>query len=580
MQDLGDAMPQVKFSLVMPTYDDYDALWGTVQSNWELHEEYINEVIVVDNNPTGEQAETLKAFCQQADKTLYVPFGDAKGTAAAKNAAVANAHSDYVICVDSHVTIARGGVAALADFFKAHPRCMDLVQGPLKYDNRVDVSTHFSDVWSGEMWGQWDTDERHKSKLWFHIPAQGMGAFAVRKEAWLGFNPAFRGFGGEEWYIHEKYRRAGRQAWCVSGFKWLHKFARPNGVKYPIWRFDKVRNYCIGFQELGMSLEPIKAHFLDTGLITPEEWEAAKRGESRPPAVVSSCGGCGGGPPRFQTIDDWFNAVSLTKSDINEHCKTLRDLSAQCQVVVDCAMRHDSSTVALAAGKPAAMYVVAASKPGTLEPMASLSGKPITHIPGTSLTADVPEADLIFVDTEPHNYDHVYAELQRLKDKSRRWLVVHDTSAPFGETGQGGGPGVMYAVRKFIADNGGKWFTFRHDENNHGLTVLSCDERDMPPGLPPMWKMAINYAKSEAKDLTNGRKRVPLQVANERLAICTSNGGKCPVGARNIDTDRCTGCGCWLNEQPGEGPRTGKVHRPLDYCPHLFWSEYKGADCE
>ena len=36
----------------------------------------------------------------------------------------------------------------------------------------------------------------------FEIPMQGLGMFSCRKEAWLGFNPLFNGFGGEEGYIH------------------------------------------------------------------------------------------------------------------------------------------------------------------------------------------------------------------------------------------------------------------------------------------------------------------------------------------------------------------------------------------
>jgi hypothetical protein len=47
------------------------------------------------------------------------------------------------------------------------------------------------------------------------IPAQGMGVFACRKNNWLGFNPKFRGFGGEEGYIHEKYRKNGKQVICL-----------------------------------------------------------------------------------------------------------------------------------------------------------------------------------------------------------------------------------------------------------------------------------------------------------------------------------------------------------------------------
>ena len=60
------------------------------------------------------------------------------------------------------------------------------------------------------MYGTWDNsglaDDPDAPP--FEIPMQGMGLFACRRAAWPGFNQAFRGFGGEEWYIHEKFRRA------------------------------------------------------------------------------------------------------------------------------------------------------------------------------------------------------------------------------------------------------------------------------------------------------------------------------------------------------------------------------------
>jgi hypothetical protein len=49
----------------------------------------------------------------------------------------------------------------------------------------------------------------------FEVPAQGLGIFSCKKSEWLGFNPHFRGFGGEECYIHEKYRQAGRKTICL-----------------------------------------------------------------------------------------------------------------------------------------------------------------------------------------------------------------------------------------------------------------------------------------------------------------------------------------------------------------------------
>jgi hypothetical protein len=90
---------------------------------------------------------------------------------------------------------------------------------------------------------------------------QGLGVFSCRKAAWLSFHPGFRGFGGEEGYIHEKFRQAGRRCLCLPWLRWMHRFGRPNGVQYPLIVEDKLRNYVLGHAELGLDLAPVLEHF-------------------------------------------------------------------------------------------------------------------------------------------------------------------------------------------------------------------------------------------------------------------------------------------------------------------------------
>jgi len=151
----------------------------------------------------------------------------------------------------------------LIDFFEAGKDEGNLLQGPMLYDDLKGYATHFDLVWREQMWGIWGTDERggHVNNEPFEIPAQGLGLFACRKDSWLGFNPFFRGFGGEEGYIHEKYRKAGKKTLCLPFLQWMHRFGRPNGIKYPITLDNKVRNYFIGHLELGMNVSPIIEHF-------------------------------------------------------------------------------------------------------------------------------------------------------------------------------------------------------------------------------------------------------------------------------------------------------------------------------
>ena len=116
------------------------------------------------------------------------------------------------------------------------------------------------------MYGIWALDDagRYPSCPPFPIPMQGLAAFACRKDAWLGFHPQFRGFGCEEWYIAEKYRRAGHQAICLPGLRWVHRFNKPKDLPVgnpPPTVEDKVWNYLLAFREFGMDPTPMIEHF-------------------------------------------------------------------------------------------------------------------------------------------------------------------------------------------------------------------------------------------------------------------------------------------------------------------------------
>lgn len=189
---------------------------------------------------------------------------------------------------------------------------------------------------------------------------------------------------------------------------------------------------------------------------------------------------------------------------------------------------------------------------------------------GDSTKIEIPECDLLFIDTK-HTADHCYTELQKHHKKVRKWIAFHDTEI-FGDKGEDGSPGLRHAIARFLDENP-EWFTIKHYPNNHGFTVISKVPEEAPPRLPPKWKMAGNLFKSTFKDIMNGLARVPLEVAEERHKICTSNGGTCPLNQRRIDDDRCAGCGCFLKaEHNGVTP---KVFRPMDMCPFGLWGRYE-----
>ena len=254
-----------KLTIGMITYDDFDGVYFTLQSLRLHHPEVADDVefIIIDNNPTSAHGKEVKNLTNWGNNTVrYVPFTEYNSTAV-RTKIFEYANTPYVMSIDCHVLLASGSIKRLIDFFESGKDEGNLLQGPMLYDDLKGYATHFDLVWRGQMWGIWATDERGKTpdNEPFEISAQGLGLFACRKDSWLGFNSNFRGFGGEEGYIHEKYRQTGKKTLCLPFLRWNHRFGRPNGVKYPLTLDNKVRNYFIGFIELKMDVKPIYDHF-------------------------------------------------------------------------------------------------------------------------------------------------------------------------------------------------------------------------------------------------------------------------------------------------------------------------------
>ena len=235
----------------MATYDDYDGVFFSIQSLRMYHEPCRDaEFIVLDGNPNGEHGKACKKFVTGPAGGNYIAY---EGTPSSFNKyeIVKHAQGKYVLIIDCHVMLEQGGVERLLDYFGSNPDCKDLVQGPLWYDDLNNVSTHFDPVWRGDMFGTWGTyREAYERGEPFEIQLQGMGMLAFERKNWPGIGPHFKGFGGEEGYISEKFRLNGGRNICLPGVRWNHRFGRPNGVKYPLWLEDRIWNYIIGWMEL------------------------------------------------------------------------------------------------------------------------------------------------------------------------------------------------------------------------------------------------------------------------------------------------------------------------------------------
>jgi hypothetical protein len=242
-----------KLTIGMATYEDYHGVYFSIQSLRMYHPEIMDqvEIVVIDNKPDSTHGrETRKFIENQVQNGRYIPFGEWESTGV-RDRVFREARGEYVLCMDCHVLLYPGSLKKLLDYYDSAPDSRDIIQGPLMYDNFHNFSTHFKPEWRDQMFGTWATNEEALAKGEpFQIPMCGLGIFTCKKSHWPGFNERFRGFGGEEWYIHEKFRQRGGRALCLPFLKWMHRFGRPDGVKFPLTLENKVRNYMIGWLEL------------------------------------------------------------------------------------------------------------------------------------------------------------------------------------------------------------------------------------------------------------------------------------------------------------------------------------------
>lgn len=242
-----------KLTIGMSTYDDFDGVFFSIQALkiYQLNNLQNDvEIIVIDNNPQSKHGEATKNFVTNWAKGKYIPYTEKKSTST-RNEIFKHACGEYTLCMDSHVLFEPDSIHNLLKYYKENPNTKDLIQGPLWYDALDNVSTHFAPVWRDMMYGVWETNkEAYEIGEPFEIPMMGLGMFSCKTSNWLGFNENFKGFGAEEGYIHEKFRRAGGKCVCLPNLKWNHRFGRPNGITYPNTIEDRVWNYFIGWLEI------------------------------------------------------------------------------------------------------------------------------------------------------------------------------------------------------------------------------------------------------------------------------------------------------------------------------------------
>lgn len=511
----------MKLTVGMACHTDFNGVYMTVNALRHYHS--IDELVVIDNAPNTAQGEATAGFLKHIREipVKYVPFEESEGTSQTRQAIFEHATSSAVLVLDCHVMLVQDAIKNLRNYYLNSPDTPHLYSGPLLMDNLSSdhAATHFDPVWRDEMWGIWaiawitptgqivttsnvdgklhlhdimtrepitspeSSWEGHEKVLKslgykiahqvlpeFEIPGMGLGLFSCRKEAWLGFNPLFREFGGEELYIHEKYRQAGHKNICLSFLAWQHRFYKPEQRTYPISKESKFRNYIIGHQELGLDTTPVVEHFLARGI----SQSSIDRILSNPSAYS---------PPQKVEVQsgsrrDLFLTTLKTPRDLEQHGNYLAHMASQCKHVTEITDRKES-TIFLIGGSPGMLVSYQEEQHSVLMQLKEYIRTEINNKSQVSLDLrfgkydnlpDIVQTDMLFLDHK-HTGETLSEELEKYHTKVNKFITIHDTMV-YADKGMDGKKGFSSSILEFLAAHP-DWYILHHNSNQYGITTLS-----------------------------------------------------------------------------------------------------------
>ena len=257
-----------KLTIGSAVYDDFEGVYFTYQSirlnNLDVLDDL--DLVIIDNNPDSAEGKATKQFCENAHIRYFAE--PVPRSTAIRDKIFRNAEGLFTMSIDPHVLFEPNTIKRLLAFLEDIPQCNDIYHGPMLYDylSSETPATHMEPVWRDNMYGIWGHD-----KDWgdpegdpVEIPMHGLGLFLCRTETWAGFSPLFQGFGGEEGYIHGKYKARGDKVILLPFLRWIHRFQRPRGNAYPLNIEERISNYVVGWLELGEYLGDITKHFKKT----------------------------------------------------------------------------------------------------------------------------------------------------------------------------------------------------------------------------------------------------------------------------------------------------------------------------
>src|SRR5262249_35709740 len=132
------ALSTMELTIGMATYRDFHGGYFTLQALRLYQDLRGTGIIVVANFACPPR----RNFVEQWAQARYILAPDLPGAAAAKDRVFQEARGRAVLCLDCHVLLPRPVIARLKRYYRDHPRCRDLLQGPLLYDDLTTLASH------------------------------------------------------------------------------------------------------------------------------------------------------------------------------------------------------------------------------------------------------------------------------------------------------------------------------------------------------------------------------------------------------------------------------------------------------
>ncbi len=186
-------------------------------------------------------------------------------------------------------------------------------------------------------------------------------------------------------------------------------------------------------------------------------------------------------------LDQIYQHLSITPSDINEHLPTLKKYAEECEHVTEMGVRWVVSTYAFLAARPKTMFSIDIQPPSnwgaSIEPVEKYAkeiGCNYKFWLTNNLEIEIEETDLLFIDTW-HCYKQLKAELELHASKVKKYIILHDTVLfghidetsydVWGWKNEHDKKGLIPALEEFL-ENNEEWTTHEVFTNNNGLTIL------------------------------------------------------------------------------------------------------------